>query len=249
LSALVTGGASGLGEATARRLSAAGAKVAILDFNAERARQVASEIDGVACQVDVSDEPSVAAAIADAVEQLGMVPRIAVNCAGIGLAARVVGREGKMSFDVFNKTINVNLMGTYYVMSHAANLMSELEPLENNERGIVINTASVAWQDGQIGQAAYSASKGAIAAMSLPVAREFARMGIRVMAIAPGLFATPMMKGLPEEVTAKIASEVPFPQRLGQAEEYGLLVQQIVENPYLNGTNIRLDGAVRLAPK
>ena len=247
--ALVTGGASGLGEAAARRLSAAGAKVAILDFNIERAETVAAEIGGVAVQVDVSDEPSVAAAIADAVQKLGAAPHIAVNCAGIGLAARVVGREGKLSFDVFDKTIKVNLYGTYHVMSHAANLMSELEPDANGERGIVINTASVAWQDGQIGQAAYSASKGAIAAMSLPVAREFARMGIRVVSIAPGLFNTPMMEGLPEEVTQKIASEVPFPQRLGRPEEYGLMVEQIVENPYLNGTNIRLDGSVRLAPK
>ncbi len=249
IGALVTGGASGLGEATARRLTAAGAKVAILDFNLERGQQVADEIDGVAIQVDVSDEASVAQSVRESAELLGVVPRIAVNCAGIGLAARVVGREGKMSFDVFQKTINVNLFGTYHVMSHAANLMSSLDPTENGERGIVINTASVAWQDGQIGQAAYAASKGAIASMSLPVAREFARMGIRVVAIAPGLFNTPMMEGLPEEVTDKIATEVPFPQRLGKAEEYALLVQQIVENPYLNGTNIRLDGAVRLAPK
>ncbi len=249
MSALITGGASGLGEATARRLSEKGATVAILDFNLERARHVAGEINGHAVKVDVSDEASVNPAVAEAAEKLGSTPRIAVNCAGIGMAARVVGREGKLSFDVFEKTINVNLFGTYHVMSHATNLMSSLEPMNNGERGIVINTASVAWQDGQIGQAAYSASKGAIAAMTLPVAREFARMGIRVMAIAPGLFNTPMMEGLPEEVAASIAANVPFPQRLGEPDEFALMVQQIIENPYVNGTNIRLDGAVRLAPK
>lgn len=246
---LVTGGASGLGEATARRLAANGARVAILDFNSDRANGVAEEIGGLAFQADVSDEQSVKSAIEQAIEKLGSAPRIAVNCAGVGMAARVVGREGKLSFDVFEKTINVNLFGTYHVMSHAANAMSALDPLENGERGIVINTASVAWQDGQIGQAAYSASKGAIAAMTLPVAREFARMGIRVMAIAPGLFNTPMMEGLPEEVAASIAANVPFPQRLGEPDEFALMVQQIVENPYVNGTNFRLDGAVRLAPK
>ncbi len=247
--ALVTGGASGLGEATARRLASNGAKVAILDSNADRANEVAGDIDGVAIQVDVSDEKSVSVAVESAVSELGESPRIAINCAGIGLAARVVGREGKLSFDVFEKTINVNLFGTYHVISHAAKLMSELESTDTGERGVVINTASVAWQDGQIGQAAYSASKGAIASMTLPIAREFARMGIRVLAIAPGLFKTPMMEGLPEEVAAKIASEVPFPQRLGEPDEFALLVQQIVENPYINGTNVRLDGAVRLAPK
>lgn len=247
--AVVTGGASGLGEAAARRLASVGANVAILDYNLERANQVAAEIGGHAIQVDVADETSVKHAIQTAVASLGSAPRIAVNCAGIGLAARVVGREGKLSFDVFEKTIAVNLFGTYHVMSHAANMMSSLEALDNGERGIVINTASVAWQDGQIGQAAYAASKGAIASMSLPVAREFARMGIRVLAIAPGLFETPMMAGLPEEVAEKIAAEVPFPQRLGQPDEFALLVQQVIENPYINGTNIRLDGAVRLAPK
>ena len=247
--ALVTGGASGLGEATVRRLASKGAAVAILDFNLEKAQSVASDIGGHAIQVDVSNEDQVAAAVRDAADKLGSAPRIAVNCAGIGMAARVVGREGKLSIDVFHKTININLFGTYHVMSHAANLMSGLEALDNGERGIIINTASVAWQDGQIGQAAYSASKGAIAAMSLPVAREFARMGIRVLSIAPGLFNTPMMEGLPEEIAAKIASEVPFPQRLGEPDEFALMAQQLIENPYVNGTNVRLDGAVRLAPK
>lgn len=249
VAAVVTGGGSGLGAATARQLAARGAKVALLDLNAEHAAKVADEIGGVAVATDVSDESAVSTAMKSVTESLGEVPRIVVNCAGIGLAARVVDREGNLSINVFEKTIGINLIGTYNVMSHAANLMNSLAPLGNGERGVIINTASVAWQDGQIGQAAYAASKGGIAAMTLPVAREFARAGIRVMAIAPGLFNTPMMEGLPEDVTAKIAAEVPFPQRLGEPQEYGLLVTQIVENPYLNGTNIRIDGAVRLAPK
>lgn len=247
--ALVTGGGSGLGAATARQLTARGAKVAVLDLNAEHADKVAAEIGGVAVIADVSNESSVSDAVKSATASLGAAPRVVVNCAGIGLAARVVDRDGGLSVDLFEKTIRINLIGTYNVMSHTAKIMTSLEPLESGERGIIINTASVAWQDGQIGQSAYSASKGGIAAMTLPVAREFARAGIRVMAIAPGLFNTPMMEGLPEDITAKIAAEVPFPQRLGNPEEYGLLVTQIVENPYLNGTNIRLDGAVRLAPK
>ena len=247
--ALVTGGASGLGAASARHLASLGAKVAILDFDLERAKAVANEIDGFAVQVDVSDEAAVGTAVQSAAEALGSAPRMAVNCAGVGMAARVVGREGKLSFDVFEKTLRVNLFGTYHVMSHAARIMSELEPLDHGERGVIINTSSVAWQDGQIGQAAYSASKGAIASLCLPVAREFSRFGIRVMAIAPGLFNTPMMEGLPEEIAAKIAADIPFPQRLGEPQEYALLVEQIVTNPFLNGTTIRLDGAVRLAPK
>ena len=247
--ALVTGGGSGLGEATARHLASLGSKVAILDLDADRAASVATDIGGVSVAANVADESAVATAVETAAKSLGGAPRIVVNCAGVGLGARVVGREGKLSTDVFEKTISINLIGTYYVMSHAAKLMSSLEALEHGERGVIINTASVAWQDGQIGQSAYSASKGGIAAMTLPVAREFARAGIRVMAIAPGLFNTPMMEGLPEETTAKIAAEVPFPARLGEPREYGLLVAQIVENPYLNGTNIRSDGAVRLAPK
>lgn len=248
-SALVTGGGSGLGEATARYLSSKGAKVVILDLDGERAESVAQDINGIGVSVDVTNESAVGTALEQAAKQLGGAPRIVVNCAGVGLGARVVGREGKLSFGVFEKTIQVNLFGTFHVMSHAANMMMHLDPLDNGERGVIINTSSVAWQDGQIGQSAYSASKGAISAMTLPVAREFAQSSIRVMAIAPGLFSTPMMEGLPEEVTTKIAAEVPFPKRLGDPVEYGMLVAQIVENPYLNGTNIRLDGAVRLAPK
>lgn len=247
--ALITGGASGLGAASARRLASLGAKIAILDFDRERAEAMADELGGTAVQADVGDEAAVGAAVEAASDALGSAPRIVVNCAGVGMAARIVGREGKMSFDVFEKTLRVNLFGTYNVMSHAARLMSELEPMEHGERGVIINTSSVAWEDGQIGQAAYSASKGAIASLCLPAAREFSRFGIRIMAIAPGLFNTPMMEGLPEEIAAKIAADVPFPQRLGEPEEYALLVEQIAANPYLNGTTIRLDGSIRLAPK
>ncbi|WP_071674677.1 SDR family NAD(P)-dependent oxidoreductase [Nioella nitratireducens] len=247
--ALVTGGGSGLGAATARHLAGQGAKVAILDFDADRAQAVAKDIGGIACPVDVSDEAAVGAAVEGAAKELGSPPRIAVSCAGVGMAARIVGREGKMSFDVFEKTLRVNLFGTYYMMSHAARLMAELDPTDTGERGVIINTASVAYQDGQLGQAAYAASKGAIASMCLPAAREFARSGIRVMSIAPGLFHTPMMEGLPEDVTAQITANIPFPARLGQPQEYALMAAQIIENPYLNGTTIRLDGAVRLPPR
>lgn len=247
--ALVTGGGSGLGAATAKHLADQGAKVAVLDFNDESAKAVAAEIGGVAVQADVSDETAVGSAFDDVERQLGSAPRIVVSCAGVGMAARIVGREGKLSFDVFDRTLQVNLFGTYNVMSHAARRMSEAEPLETGERGVIVNTASVAWQDGQLGQAAYAASKGAIASMCLPAAREFAQFGIRVMAIAPGLFHTPMMEGLPEEVAAKITANIPFPSRLGEPREFALLAEQIVENPFLNGTTIRLDGAVRLPPR
>jgi len=247
--ALVTGGGSGLGEATARLLASKGALVAILDLDATRAAAVADAIGGASVAVDVADESAVGIALEAASQFLDCAPRIVVNCAGVGMAARVVGRESAMSFDVFEKTMKVNLFGTYHVISHAANMMMGLERLDNGERGVIINTSSVAWQDGQIGQSAYSASKGAIASMTLPIAREFAQSAIRVMSIAPGLFSTPMMEGLPEEVAAKIAAEVPFPYRLGEPNEFAMLVAQIVENQYLNGTNIRIDGAVRLAPK
>jgi len=247
--ALVSGGGSGLGAATARHLAAQGAKVSVLDFDIARAQTVADEIGGTAVQADVSDADAVGAAIDAACDHFGTGPRIAVNCAGVGLAARIVGREGKLSFDVFEKTLRVNLFGTYHVMSHAAAKMAELEPMADGERGVVINTASVAFEDGQLGQAAYAASKGAIASMCLPAAREFAQTGIRVVAIAPGLFHTPMMEGLPDEVTAKITANIPFPARLGAPSEYALLAEQIITNPFLNGTTIRLDGAVRLPPR
>ncbi|WP_305971886.1 MULTISPECIES: SDR family NAD(P)-dependent oxidoreductase [unclassified Mameliella] len=243
--AVVSGGASGLGAATARRLASEGARVGILDFDAERGAAVAAEIGGHAVKTDVGDEASVESAMGEIVDKLG-APRIAVNCAGIGPAARIVGREGKLSTDLFERTIRVNLMGTYFVMSYAAREMMALDPLDTGERGVIINTASIAYQDGQFGQAAYSASKGAIAAMCLPAAREMAKQGVRVMAIAPGLFNTPMMESLPEDVTAGIVANIPFPHRLGDPAEYAQMVTQIVANPYLNGTTIRLDAAVRM---
>ncbi|MGB0748313.1 MAG: SDR family NAD(P)-dependent oxidoreductase [Magnetospiraceae bacterium] len=248
-SAIVTGGGSGLGEATARHLAAQGARVAILDYDVDKAQAVAADIGGVAVKVDVSDEPGVDAAIGEAEQKLGAMPRIVVNCAGVGVAARILGREGKMSFDQFDRSMKVNLYGTYHVLSHAARRIAEMDPLEDNERGVIINTASVAWEDGQLGQAAYAASKGAIASLCLPAAREFARFGIRVMTIAPGLFHTPMMETLPPEIAEKIASDIPFPSRLGKPAEYAMLVAQIVTNPFMNGTIIRLDGAVRLPPR
>ena len=248
--ALITGAGSGLGEATARHFASLGAQVAILDFDQERGAAVARDIDGIALKTDVGDESNVESSIAKTIERFGSAPRVAVNCAGIGLAARVVGREGKLSSDLFERTIRVNLLGTYYVMSHAARAMQAMEPLnDDGERGVVINTSSVAWQDGQLGQTAYSASKGAISALCLPAARELAKTGIRVMTIAPGLFHTPMMEGLPQDVTDEITSNIPFPARLGKASEYAHLAEHIVRNPFLNGTTIRLDGAVRLPPR
>ena len=248
--ALVTGGGSGLGAATARRLTEAGARVAVLDFDRGRAEAVAAEIGGVAVTADVAAPDQVEAAWADAVERLGKVPRIVVNCAGIGTAARIVGRDGALSIELFERTLRVNLIGSYAVMSFAARAIAGLEPVgADGERGVVVNTASVAWEDGQVGQAAYAASKGGIASMTLPAAREFARAGIRVAAIAPGLFETAMTGGLSDEVLAGITASIPFPPRLGRPEEFARLVEAIVANPMINGTVIRLDGAVRLPPR
>ncbi|MCI5041198.1 MAG: SDR family NAD(P)-dependent oxidoreductase [Donghicola eburneus] len=247
--ALVTGGASGLGAATARRLAAAGARVAVMDRSAEAANTVATEIGGIACAADVTDADAVEAAFADVTAKLG-TPRIVANCAGIGTAARILPRGGALSLDVFSRTVEVNLIGTYTVLSMAARAMSALEPLdEDGARGVIVNTASVAFQDGQIGQAAYAASKGGVASLTLPAARELARFGIRVMTIAPGLFETPMAAGLPPEARAALEAGLPFPSRMGRPEEFAQLVQSIVENPLLNGEVIRLDSAVRLAPK
>lgn len=248
--AIVTGAGSGLGAATARHLASLGAKVGVMDFNADGATEVAGEIGGLALHVDVSDEAQVEAAFAKFADWAGTGPSIVVNCAGVGTAARVVNREGALSIDKFRRTLEVNLVGTYIVMSHAIRAMSALEPEgRDGERGVVINTSSVAWQDGQLGQAAYAASKGGIASLSLPVARETARAGIRVMAIAPGLFATAMAAGLPDDVQKGIEANIPFPPRFGDAEDYALLVEQIVRNKMLNGSTIRLDGAVRLPPR
>jgi NAD(P)-dependent dehydrogenase (short-subunit alcohol dehydrogenase family) len=238
-----------LGEATARHLAAQGALVAILDFNGERAEQVAAEIGGFSLQSDVSDGQAVADSIAAVTAHFDSAPRIVVNCAGLAHAARIVGREGKTSVDLFRKVIEVNLIGTYNVMTYAVQAMMEMPALESGERGVVINTASAAYEDGQIGQTAYAASKGGIASLGLPAARELARPGIRVMTIAPGLFNTPMMESLPNETVAEITKNIPHPPRLGNPSEFAQLAGDIVRNPYLNGTVIRLDGATRLPPR
>jgi NAD(P)-dependent dehydrogenase (short-subunit alcohol dehydrogenase family) len=247
--AIVTGGASGLGEATARYLAERGADVAVLDMDGDGARDIASQIGGYSQQCDVTDPEHAATAVTSTMARFGQAARICVNCAGIGLAARIVGREGKTSLDTFRRVIEVNLIGSYNVMTYAVQAMMDLPPLDTGERGVVINTASAAYQDGQVGQSAYAASKGAIASMCLPLARELAKPGIRVNAIAPGLFNTPMMESLPEETTQAIVENVPFPHRLGHPSEFGQMVAAIVENPYLNGEVIRLDGATRLPPR
>ncbi len=247
--AAVTGGASGLGEATARALATAGAKVAILDRDAALGQAVAAEIGGHFVQTDVTSDDSVTAAFASTIDAIG-VPRIVVNCAGVGTPAKTVGRDGPIDMTGFETVIQINLIGTMRVMSKAAWEMQNADPLdEDGTRGVIVNTASVAAFDGQIGQAAYSASKGGVAAMTLPVARDLSRSGIRVTTIAPGLFGTPMLRGLPEDVQQSLAQQVPFPVRLGKPEEYARLVCFIAETGYMNGEVIRLDGAIRMAPK
>jgi NAD(P)-dependent dehydrogenase (short-subunit alcohol dehydrogenase family) len=246
--ALVTGGGSGLGRATAERLAALGAKVALLDINGDAARAAAEKIGGVGIACDVTSADSTAAAIAQARARHGAA-RILVNCAGIGPARRIVGREGPQPLDDFAKVISVNLIGTFNAMRLAAADMQALEPLEDGERGVIISTASVAAYDGQIGQAAYSASKGGVVAMTLPAAREFAQFGIRVMTIAPGIFNTPMVGTMPQQVQDSLAASIPFPKVLGKPEQYADLAVHIIENRYLNGEVIRLDGAIRMAPK
>ncbi len=246
--AIVTGGASGLGEGTARFLAANGAKVTLLDLQIDKAQAVAKEIGGLAIECDVTSEESVKQAIALARETHGPCG-IAVNCAGIGNPARILGRDGPMSLDFFNKVIQVNLVGSFNVLRLAAADMQDREPNQDGERGVIISTASVAAFEGQIGQAAYSASKGGIVSMTLPAARELAKFGIRVLAIAPGLFLTPMMQSFSQEVQDGLAATLPFPSRLGKPEEFGRLVRDIVENPVLNGEVIRLDSAVRLTPR
>lgn len=247
-SALVTGGASGLGGATARALAAAGARVAILDLNAEGAEAMAKELDGIALPCDVTDPAAVAAALAKAEEAIG-TPRILVNCAGIGVAERIVGRDGPMELENFARVININLIGSFNVLRLTAAAIQKLDPLDTEERGVIINTASVAAFDGQIGQAAYSASKGGIAALTLPAAREFGRFGIRVVTIAPGILETPMFDILPDAAREALIGITVFPQRLGYAEEYAKLAMAIVDNPLLNGETIRLDGAIRMPPR
>jgi NAD(P)-dependent dehydrogenase (short-subunit alcohol dehydrogenase family) len=246
--AIVTGGASGLGAATARRLANQGAKVAVCDLNAGLAETVAAEIGGVAVACDVADAGSAEAAIAAAAKAHGPA-RVLVNCAGIGVAKRVVGRDGPMSLADFDRVIKVNLIGSFNMLRLAAVGMSKLEPLSTGERGVVISTASIAAYDGQIGQSAYSASKGGIVAMTLPIARELAQFGIRVLAIAPGLFLTPLLSGLPQEAQDSLSAAIPFPHRLGDANEFASLVLHMIDNTYLNGEVVRLDASLRMAPR
>ncbi|MFO1111943.1 MAG: SDR family NAD(P)-dependent oxidoreductase [Bradyrhizobium sp.] len=246
--AIVTGGASGLGAATARRLASLGAKVAVCDLNTKLAETVAAEIKGVAVTCNVADAASAEAAVAAAAKAHGPA-RVLVNCAGIGVAKRVIGKDGPMPFADFDRVIQVNLNGTFNMIRVATTAMSKLEPLSTGERGVVINTASVAAFDGQIGQAAYSASKGGIVGMTLPIARELAQFGIRVLTIAPGLFLTPLLANLPQEAQDSLAAAIPFPRRLGQADEFASLAAHMIDNPYLNGEVVRLDGALRMAPR
>ena len=247
--ALVTGGGSGLGEAVARELARLGAKVAVLDVNEAGARRVAAEIGGVACQCDITDSASVTAAL-DAAEAAHGPARIVMNIAGIGTAKRVIGKDGSPApLEDFERVVRINLVGTYNMIRLSAARIAKLEALEDGERGAMVCTASVAAFDGQVGQEAYSASKGGVVGMTLPIARELARFGIRVMTIAPGIFETPMLRSLPQEVQDSLGRTVPFPSRLGRGSEYAQLVRSIVENPMLNGETIRLDGALRMAPK
>ena len=247
LPAIVTGGGSGLGAGAARALATAGAKVAVLDINKAAADAVAAEVGGVAFECDVSDAATGKEAV-DAARDAHGPAAICVNCAGIGTPGRIVGRDGPMDLKQFARVININLIGTFNIMRLAAADMMMREPNGDGERGLVVNTASVAAYEGQVGQAAYSASKGGVVGMTLPAAREFARNGIRVLAIAPGLFATPMLMGLPEIVQESLAKTLPFPSRFGTPDEYASLVMHMVSNPVLNGEVIRLDSAIRLAP-
>lgn len=248
--AVISGGASGLGLATAQRVIDAGGKVVLLDINEELGAESAKQLGDRASFVrtDVADEGVVQSAIAAAADFMGSIT-LAVNCAGILLPARVLGRDGPLSAESFNRSIQINLVGSFILTKEAANVMQNNTPNDDGERGVIINTASVAAFEGQIGQAGYSASKGGVVGMMLPIARELARFGIRINTIAPGIFMTPMMAGLPEEVQKSLAAQIPFPPRLGRPEEYALLATSIYANPMLNGETIRLDGAIRMQPK
>jgi NAD(P)-dependent dehydrogenase (short-subunit alcohol dehydrogenase family) len=248
--AFVTGGASGLGEATVRNIVAKGGKAAIVDLDDNKGNALAAELAGktIYVKTDVTDEASVSAALAKTVESLGGL-NVVVNCAGVAAAQKVISKKGVMPLEAFTKVVQINLVGTFNVIRLSAEKMSANEPNSEGERGVIVNTASAAAFEGQIGQAAYSASKGGVVGMTLPIARELAAHGIRVVTIAPGLFMTPMAAGLPEAAIKALGEAVPFPSRLGNAPEYAILVQQIVENPYLNGETIRLDGALRMQPK
>jgi NAD(P)-dependent dehydrogenase (short-subunit alcohol dehydrogenase family) len=248
--AIVTGGASGLGEACVRNLVTNGAKVSIFDFAEERARKICSELGAAMlfCNTDVTDEKTVKTAVDQTTDSFGKID-LAINCAGVGTPAKVIGKEGPMSMDQFNKVLQINLVGTMHVIRLAAEKMLKNTPNEDGERGVIINTASIAAFEGQIGQAAYSASKAGVVGMTLPIAREFADYGIRVVTIAPGIFETPMLAGLPEKAREALYKMVPFPSRLGKPSEFALLVKQIIENPMLNACTIRLDAALRMAGK
>jgi len=246
--AIVTGGASGLGAETAAELARAGAKVACLDINFDGARAVAKKIGGLGVHCDVTSAEEASAALAEARSKHG-VARILINCAGVGPAKRIVGRDGPQPLDDFTRVININLIGTFNMMRLVAADMQSCEPLADGERGVIVSTASVAAFEGQIGQAAYASSKGGFAALTLPAAREFAQFGIRVNAIAPGIFHTPMLFALPEEAQKSLAASVPFPKLLGRPDQFAALVRHIIENSYLNGEVIRLDGALRMAPR
>jgi len=248
VAAVVTGGGSGLGQATAEALAAAGAKVAVLDINVAAAEAVATRIGGVAAACDVACSDSAVAALAAATAAHGPA-RVLVNCAGVVNPARIVGRDGPLPLAAFETVIRINLIGTFNLLRLVAAGAQALEPFEDGERGVIINTASVAAFDGQIGQPAYGASKAGVVGLTLPAARELARFGIRVVTIAPGLFQTPMMASLPAEAQASLAAAVPYPPRLGVPSEYAALVLHILDNRMLNGETIRLDGAIRLAPK
>jgi len=254
IAAVVTGGASGLGEATARELAGRGAKVALLDRDAERGERVAQEIGGIFCDVDVTSDEKVAAAFAKAREAHGQ-ERVLVNCAGVATAAKTVGRDKETKaakfypLQQFELTIQINLIGTFRCIAHSAYGMVDLDPLDEGERGVIINTASVAAQDGQIGQVAYSASKGGVLAMALPIARDLMNEGVRVNTILPGVFKTPMVAMMPPNVQEALGAQVPFPKRLGQPEEYARLACFMIENPYINAEDVRLDGGIRMAPR
>jgi NAD(P)-dependent dehydrogenase (short-subunit alcohol dehydrogenase family) len=246
--AIVTGAASGLGAATAAALAGAGAKVALLDVNVDGAREQAGGIGGIAIRCDVTSSDDAERALKEARDAHGPA-RILVNCAGVGPAKRMVGREGPMPLADFERVIAINLIGTFNLMRLAAADMQSLAPLADQERGVIVSTASVAAYEGQIGQTAYAASKGGVAALTIPAARELSQFGIRVMAIAPGIFGTPMLRALPQAAQDSLGASVPFPKRLGTPEEFAALVLTIVRSNYLNGEVIRLDGALRMAPR